>query len=340
MTSSPRTLLTVVAPAYNEGPNIELIYSAICEAAAPCDVDLQFVLVDDGSRDDTRARIAALSARDPRVRLVALTRNFGHQAALLAGLYAADGDAIITMDCDLQHPPSLIPDMLAAWRAGNQVVQMIRSETLDASWAKTLFSRGFYRMINVLSDTQVLEGAADFQLLDRTALDSLLRLSDHRPFLRGMVGWLGYRRTMIGYVAPARLHGRSSYSWGRMIGLAVDAITAFSSRPLRLAFYTGVAVMVLCMVYLVFIAYSAFNGQVVQGWTSLMAALLLLSAVQLLTIGILGEYIGRIYDQTRNRPRFLTLPEAPAAPPRPQPMPADRTFFDQQPAPEPIPTQR
>jgi dolichol-phosphate mannosyltransferase len=303
-----RALLSVVAPAYNEGANIELLYRAIIDAVAPCGLDLQLVLVDDGSRDDTRTRIKALAASDPRVRLVALTRNFGHQAALLAGLYAADGDAVITMDCDLQHPPACIPAMVAAWRDGNQVVQMVRGDTLDAGWAKRLFSDAFYRMINVLSETRVMAGAADFQLLDRTALDSLLRLGDHRPFLRGMVAWLGYRRTLIDYVAPARLHGRSSYSWGRMIGLAVDAITAFSSKPLRIAFYTGVIVMGLCLAYLVFIAWSAFTGNVVQGWTSLMAALLLLSAVQLLTIGIMGEYIGRIYDQTRNRPRFLVLP--------------------------------
>ena len=187
---------------------------------------------------------------------------------------------------------------------------MVRLETQGAGFAKTAFSQVFYRMINILSETQVLRGAADFQLLDRTALNSLLALGDHRPFLRGMVGWLGYRKAALPYSAPARLHGRSSYGWGRMIGLAVDAITAFSSRPLRLAFYMGVGVMCLCMAYLVFIAWSAFRGDVVAGWTSLMAALLLLSAVQLVTIGIMGEYIGRIYDQTRSRPRFLVLPAA------------------------------
>jgi dolichol-phosphate mannosyltransferase len=308
VTRAVKSLLSVVAPAFNEEDNVGILYRAILKEVAPCEVDLQIVLVDDGSRDSTRDRIAALAAHDSRVTLVALTRNFGHQAALLAGLQAAEGDAVITMDCDMQHPPACIPAMVAAWREGYQVVQMIRSETLDASWAKRLFSHAFYRMINLLSETRVLAGAADFQLLDRVALDGLLRLGDHRPFLRGMVAWLGYRRTAITYVAPARLHGKSSYSWTRMIRLAVDALTAFSSKPLRLAFYTGMAVMSLCLIYLVFIAWSVFTGSVVEGWTSLMVALLLLSAVQLLTIGIMGEYIGRIYDQTRNRPRFLVMP--------------------------------
>ena len=241
--------------------------------------------------------------------LVALTRNFGHQAALLAGLRHARGDAVVSMDCDLQHPPGLIPELVAAWRAGAAIVETVRDDTASATWIKRLTSRLFYRVMNTLSMTPITAGAADFRLLDRRPLNDLLALQDQHLFLRGMVAWLGYARTSIHYVAAARVAGRSSYSMGRMISFAVDAITAFSAKPLRISFYFGLCVASLCCVYLTVIAYRFVQGEIVDGWTSLMLAVLFLGSTQLITLGVLGEYVGRIYDQSRGRPRYLALPE-------------------------------
>jgi dolichol-phosphate mannosyltransferase len=202
--SEAQPLVSVVVPAFNEEGNIDLLYGAVSQAIGTTGLRFEILFVDDGSKDATLRRVLALHHRDPRVRPIALTRNFGHQAALVAGLEAARGDAVITMDCDLQHPPHLIPDMIAAWRRGSPIVQMIREDTLGASVAKRAVSRVFYKLINFLSDTPITPDAADFQLLDREALESLLKLGDSRPFLRGMVAWLGYPRTELRYTANHR----------------------------------------------------------------------------------------------------------------------------------------
>jgi glycosyltransferase involved in cell wall biosynthesis len=300
--------MSVVVPAHNEATNIAAMHAAVSAAVANIDVDLELIFVDDGSGDATAQCVVDLSAADSRVRLIPLARNFGHQAALLAGLHAATGDAVITMDCDLQHPPSLIPDMVAAWRAGHRVVQMVREDTLDASPTKRIMSRNFYRLMNLLSDTPITPGAADFQLLDRAALEALLRLGDQRPFLRGMVSWLGFSTASLRYVAAVRASGSSTYTWRRMATLAVDAITAFSVKPLRIAFYIGCVSATMSVLYLGYIFGELMAGRVVEGWTSLMVVLLFLGAAQLVTLGIIGEYVGRIYDQTRGRPRYLIRP--------------------------------
>jgi polyisoprenyl-phosphate glycosyltransferase len=314
-------LLSVVVPAHNEEANVRTLHAALRAATDDTLMDVEIIFVDDGSKDRTRERVAAIQAEDERVRLVALTRNFGHQAALLAGMEAARGDAIVSMDCDLQHPPALIPEMIAAWRSGAAVVETIRDDTLDATWRKRLSSRLFYRFINLLSETPITPGAADFRLIDRKALNDLLRLRDQRLFLRGMIAWLGYPHASLHYVAGVRVAGRSSYSLRRMLSLAVDAVTAFSAKPLRVAFYVGVITSLLTCCYLLLIAYRAARGEVVEGWTSLMLVVLFLGAIQLITVGIIGEYIGRIYDQTRGRPRYVAEEERTPEPPRPNPRP-------------------
>jgi dolichol-phosphate mannosyltransferase len=307
--AADRRLLSIVVPAHNEEANVALLHAALCAVTSNVPMGLEIIFVDDGSTDNTRQRLAAIEARDPRVRLVALTRNFGHQAALLAGMVAARGDAIISMDCDLQHPPILIPQMIAAWQSGAAVVETIRDDTVGASWGKRVTSRLFYGFLNVLSDTPITPGAADFRLLDRKPLDDLLRLQDQRLFLRGMIAWLGYPHASLHYVAGARAGGRSTYSLRKMISFAVDAITAFSAKPLRVAFYIGVVAALLALCYLVLILWRWTQGEAVEGWTSLMLVVLFLGAGQLITLGVVGEYIGRIYDQTRGRPRYLVLEE-------------------------------
>lgn len=303
-----RRILSIVLPAYNEAGNIDLIHQALVQALASSGLDLDIIFVDDGSSDHTARVTLALAQRDPRVRLLSLTRNFGHQAALLAGLEVARGDAIITMDCDMQHPPDLLPAMIAEWRNGALVVQTVRQETMEIGPVKRLTSDFFYRVMSFLSATKLTSGAADFKLYDRRALDQLLQFQDYHLFIRGMTAWMGFRTAEIPYRAAARAHGVSSYSLRRMIALATDAITAFSTAPLRTAFYTGCVSAILALVYLVYIAFNLFTGRVVEGWVSLMVVLLFLGTAQLITLGVIGEYIGRIYHQTLRRPRYVVAP--------------------------------
>ncbi|HKM64067.1 MAG TPA: glycosyltransferase family 2 protein [Acidisphaera sp.] len=317
--AAPGNLLSIVIPARNEEDNVGPLYAGLCAATSNTSMNVEIIFVVDDSTDQTRQRVAALRAQDKRVRLISLTRSFGHQAALLAGLEQARGNAVISMDGDLQHPPALIPDMIAAWRSGAAVVETIRDDTVDAGWGKRIASRSFYRFMNMLSDTPITPGAADFRLLDRKPLNDLLHLRDQRLFLRGMIAWLGYPHASLHYVAGARVAGRSSYSVRKMTVLAVDAITAFSTKPLRVAFYVGAVTSVLTLCYVVLIMYRWSQGQEVQGWTSLMLAVLFLGAAQLMTLGVVGEYIGRIYDQTRGRPRYLILEDGDTAPATEQP---------------------
>jgi polyisoprenyl-phosphate glycosyltransferase len=330
-----RDLLSIVIPAHNEEANIDLLHASLCAATSGENADFEIIFVDDGSRDDTRQTVLNLADRDQRVKLVALSRNFGHQSALFAGIEVACGDAVITMDCDLQHPPELIPDMIAAWRQGYTIVQMARTRTVDAGWGKRVLSQSFYRLMGFLSDTPITPDAADFNLLDRRAVESLLLLKDHRPFLRGMIAWLGYSHISLHYVAGRRASGASSYNFRRMLTLAVDAITTFSTKPLRVGFYIGCLAALASFAYMGFIAIAIISGKTIEGWTSLMTVLLFMGATQLMTVGIIGEYIGRIYDQTRGRPRYLVdTPQArrlqaqfPVGLPRPD-EPADIGSFE------------
>jgi dolichol-phosphate mannosyltransferase len=308
-------LISVVVPAFNEEPNIPGIYQGILAAMAGERFELIFV--DDGSSDHTAARIRELRAADPAVRLIRFGRNFGHQAALAAGLESARGAAAITLDCDLQHPPELLPQMLAAWRQGAKIVQMVRVGSEGAGWYKDFTSRLFYGLINLVSETPVVRGAADFQLLDRDVIVSLLRFRDRQPFLRGLVSWLGFDSTRIEYTPRARRDGHSSYSFRRMLRLSLHALTGLSSKPLRASFYLGLITAVFCLIYSAFAVAALAEGKTLPGWTSVIVAVAFLGAVQLVSVGILGEYIGRIYEQTRCTPRYVIVerdePDGPPA---------------------------
>jgi dolichol-phosphate mannosyltransferase len=298
-------LISVVVPAFNEEPNVPKIYQAI--KAALAGERFELIFVDDGSSDGTAARIRELRAADPAVRLIRFGRNFGHQAALAAGLESARGVAAITLDCDLQHPPELLPQMLAAWRRGARVVQMVRVGSEGAGWYKDLTARLFYRLINLVSETPVTPGAADYQLLDREVIQTLLQFRDRQPFLRGLVSWLGFDSTRIEYTPRARHAGRSSYSPRRMLRLSLHALTGLSSKPLRASFYLGLATAVFCLIYGVFALVALAEGKTLPGWTSVIVLVAFLGAVQLVSVGILGEYIGRIYEQARGTPRYVVV---------------------------------
>ncbi len=305
--------VSVVIPAYNEEKNVPAVYQAIRSALGR--ESFEIIFVDDGSTDATAERIRDLRAQDPSVRLIRFGRNFGQQPALLAGLEAARGAAVITLDCDLQHPPELLPRMLQAWRSGSKVVQMVRQQTEGVGFFKAFTSRLFYRFANMLSETPVVSGVADYQLLDRAVVDAVLLFRDRYPFLRGLVSWLGFPATRIEYVAPQRQTGTSGYTVRKMLGLSLQAVMGLSSKPLRLSFYLGLLTAVFCVLYAAFAVVALAAGKVVQGWTSVIVMVTFLGAVQLVSIGIVGEYIARVYEQSRGVPRYVIVEgdEEPAA---------------------------
>jgi polyisoprenyl-phosphate glycosyltransferase len=305
-------LISVVIPAYNEETSVPAVFRAIRKSMPGPEV-CEIIFVDDGSSDATAERVRNLCAEDSAVRLIRFGRNFGQQSALLAGLEAARGAAVITLDCDLQHPPELIPQMIQAWHDGAKVVQMVRTQTRGAGFFKTLSSRLFYRFANLLSETPLVNGAADYQLLDRAVVDAALQFKDRYPFVRGLVGWLGFPTTKIEFVAPQRQTGSTGYTLRKMLRLSLQGVMGLSSKPLRFSFYFGLLTAAFCVLYATFAVVSMAAGKVVPGWTSVIVMVTFLGAVQLVSIGIVGEYLARVYDQSRGVPRYVVVERNEAA---------------------------
>jgi glycosyltransferase involved in cell wall biosynthesis len=299
-------MISVVIPAFNEEANIPAVFEAVRSSLLGLEV-CEIIFVDDGSLDATAERIRSLRERHSLVRLIRFGRNFGQQAALLAGLEAARGAAVITLDCDLQHPPELLPQMIEAWRMGAKVVQMVRTQTAGAGFFKTLTSRVFYGFVNLISETPVVSGAADYQLLDRVVVDAVLQFKDRYPFVRGLVGWLGFPATKIEYVARQRHTGATGYTTRKMVRLSLQAVIGLSAKPLRFSFYFGLFTAVFCVLYAAFAVAALLAGKTVQGWTSVIVMVTFLGAVQLVSLGIIGEYLARVYDQSRGIPRYVIV---------------------------------
>jgi polyisoprenyl-phosphate glycosyltransferase len=298
--------LSIVVPVYNEATNIRPLHAAVTAELDKLRLPYEIIFVNDGSRDDSKAVVRAVCAEDERVKLVSLSRNFGHQLAVTAGVEHACGQAVICMDADLQHPPELIPQMVAQWREGAQVVYTIREDARDASWFKRFTSSMFYRLINAISDVPIIPGAADFRLLDRQVADSLVAMRERSRFLRGMVSWVGFRQVGLHYTANPRFSGESKYSLRKMLALAGQGITSFSSLPLRVSAYLGFIASVAGVPYAIWAIYAKFfTNLVVPGWTSLLVAVLFLGGVQLMSMGIIGEYVGRIYTEVKGRPLYV-----------------------------------
>jgi glycosyltransferase involved in cell wall biosynthesis len=299
-------MVSVVIPAFNEEANVPAVFEAVRSSLLGLEV-CEIIFVDDGSMDATAERIRNLRDRDSLVRLIRFGRNFGQQSALLAGLEAARGAAVITLDCDLQHPPELLPRMIEAWRMGAKVVQMVRTQTAGAGFFKTLTSRVFYGFVNLISETPVVSGAADYQLLDRVVVDAVLQFKDRYPFVRGLVGWLGFPATKIEYVARQRHTGATGYTTRKMVRLSLQAVIGLSAKPLRFSFYFGLFTAVFCVLYAAFAVAALLAGKTVQGWTSVIVMVTFLGAVQLVSLGIIGEYLARVYDQSRGIPRYVIV---------------------------------
>jgi len=320
--AAPLPVLSVVVPLYNEAGNVHVLLTRLGTVLRDLKLPAEVLIVDDGSSDDTARRVADFAATDFQLRLLQLSRNFGHQAAVVAGLAHARGAASVTMDGDLQHPPELLPRLVERWQAGFEVVQAVRRTPADRSRLKRAGSRVFYRALSWLTRLEVTPGAADFRLLDREAVEAFLACPERRRLNRGLVRWIGFRYTTVPYEAAPRLAGRSKYSWRAMFRLAGDAIFSFSAWPLRLAGLIGVLVSLAAGGYLLFVLWAYFFTDRVQpGWSSILAAVLILGGVNLIVLWILGEYLGRMYEEVKQRPLYIVRPEQPLPPATPENQP-------------------
>ncbi len=321
--TGPRALglLSVVAPVYNEEALIDEFYARVCSALDG--IEFELVLVDDGSTDGCPAAMEALAASDPRVHLVFLSRNFGHQTALTAGLDHANGDAVVMLDADLQDPPELILRMLDHWRAGCDVVYAVREQRDGESRFKLATARWFYSLFDKLAQVELDHNSGDFRLLDRRALQALLSMRERNRFLRGMTVWVGYTQAAVPYRRDPRYAGETKYTVGKMLRFSLDAISSFSHRPLQLATLLGFLFSTLAFVAIPVVIVLRILGSYLPGFGAITITVLLLGGIQLISIGIIGEYVGRIYDEVKGRPLYLvratrnfTADEVPD-PPRP-----------------------
>jgi polyisoprenyl-phosphate glycosyltransferase len=298
--------LTVVLPARDEAPVIPELIPRLVGVLDGATESWEIVFVDDGSKDSTWALLEASAERDERIRALRFTRNFGHQVALTAGLHVATGDAVITMDSDLQHPPEVIARLLAKAEEGYDVVYAVRGPSDSASWFKRSSARFFYWLLNRLTALDLPHAGGDFRYMRRPVVDALLAMPERHRFLRGMTRWVGYEQSSIDYDRPPRGGGSSKYSLRKMFAFGWDAIISFSSLPLRIASMLGFVFSFLGLVYLAYvIAARLFTDAAVAGWTSVVAAVLILGGVQLLCLGIIGQYLGRMYDEIKERPLYF-----------------------------------
>jgi dolichol-phosphate mannosyltransferase len=297
--------ISIVIPLFNEAENIKPLFVALSEIIKHLPFTCDIIFVDDGSRDGSFQLVKTLGTEDNHVKGISLSRNFGHQIALLAGLQHADGDMIITMDADLQHPPETIPLLIKEFEKGFDIVNTRRIDGKDAGYFKKATSRYFYRMINKIAEVNIPEGSSDFRLMNRRALDAFLQFGERDRFTRGLVSWMGFRQSVVAYECPPRLAGKSKYTLRRMLHFAADGVTSFSSRPLRIASYAGMIVFLVGLAYALYAIIQHIVGKTIPGWTSLLVTVLLLGGIQLLSLGIIGEYLARIFNESKSRPLFF-----------------------------------
>ena len=302
-----RPALSVVVPCYNEAACLDALHARVSAAAqAAVGEDHEIVLVNDGSRDGTWPAMQAIAAADPRVGAINLARNHGHHLALTAGLDLCAGEQVLIIDADLQDPPELLADMRITMAAeGADVVYAVRRRREGETFFKKLTAAGFYRVLDRVTDTPIPVDTGDFRLMSRRALDAFLSLPEQARFIRGMVAWVGFRQVPFPYDRAERHAGETNYPLGRMVRLAFDAVTGFSTAPLRFASHASVILAFASLLLLFYIAWGFFSGHMVQGWTSTMLVVVVLSAVQMFVLGMIGEYLGRLYVESKRRPLYL-----------------------------------
>ena len=308
MSSKSKLQVDIVIPIFNEAGVVDQTHAHVRAVVDSLLHDFKFIYVDDGSSDGTVATLRKIADADPRISLLQLSRNFGHQAALTAGMDASRGDMVITMDGDGQHPPEMIPQMIALIEQGYDIVQAQRMDDERSMSFKKVTSNLFYRLINIISGTQILQGAADFRALSKNALDGLRSMHEYHRFLRGMISWMGYKSVILPYHEPQRVGGKSKYSLGKMIRLASDAIFSFSLAPLYIGLSAGLGFFVLAAAQLIYVLILWLTGQnekIVPGWSSLMGIMLIASGIIMILLGFIGVYVGYIFQEVKHRPIYL-----------------------------------
>nr|WP_304504527.1 glycosyltransferase family 2 protein [Acidithiobacillus caldus] len=299
-------LCSLVVPCHNESGNVRDLYTRILAVMESVTMSWELVCVNDGSTDDTLSQLVALHDQDPRVVVLDLSRNFGKEAALTAGLDHARGACAIPLDADLQDPPELIPELLARWQEGFDVVNAVRLSRDGESWLKKSSAHLFYRIINRMTHVEIPADTGDFRLLSRPVLDALQTLPERRRFMKGLFAWVGFRSTVVTYHRHPRQAGKTTWNYWKLWNFALEGITSFSQVPLQLAAYLGFLVSGLAFLYALWLIISTLvYGNPVKGYPSMMVTLLFLGGVQLMALGVIGEYLGRIYEESKHRPLYL-----------------------------------
>jgi len=300
--------ISIVIPSFNEESNIEVMVNALHDVMQKLAYDYRLVFVDDGSSDNSLNVLENLSKADSRLFYIELTRNFGHQNALKAGvdMVKDNSDAVITMDGDMQHPPTLIPDLIKKWEEGYDVVYTIREEDKALSYFKNKTSKGFYSLMNKLSEVKFEPGTADFRLMDKRVANVFADFSENELFIRGIINWIGFRQFAINYQPHPRFSGKSKYTIGKMFRFALQGITSFSTRPLHIAIFLGLALSLFAFLfYVIYVIYSIYYGHVISGWASVISTVVFFGGLNLIVLGIIGIYIGKLFIQSKGRPNYL-----------------------------------
>jgi dolichol-phosphate mannosyltransferase len=297
--------ISIVIPVYNEAANIPLLYEELQSVLSKLSYHYEFIFIDDGSTDASLALIKELCQKNSNVFYIELSRNFGHQYALKAGLDLSQGDCVITMDCDLQHPPEVVRQLISKWEEGYDVVYTRRLDDKDLPSVKRHGSKFFYRLLNQLSEVNLENGTADFRLLNRNVLNAFSKFNEAELFIRGLIKWAGFRQAAIDYKPRKRYAGKTKYTLKRMLSFAFRAITSFSVKPLRLIAYLGMTLFLISMILVPYALVSYFIGQAVSGWTSLMISIIFFGSLQLLMIGVIGLYLSKLVIQSKQRPLYF-----------------------------------
>lgn len=297
--------VSIVVPVYNESENIQKLAGSLQHIFSTLSYRYEIIFINDGSSDSSHQMMKDLHDGDPHVNYIELSKNFGHQNALKAGLDFADGDCIISMDGDMQHPPELIPVLLEKWESGYDIVYTRRGEDKNLSGFKRKTSEMFYTFMNRLSDINLEPGTADFRLLDRRVADIFKQFNENEPFIRGLVKWLGFSQCPVDYEPSERFAGKSKYSVKKMFRFALHGITSFSIRPLYTAVYLGFTFSSLSVLYVPYVLYSYFSGHFISGWASLIMTVVFIGGLQLMILGIIGIYVGKLFLQSKHRPNYI-----------------------------------
>ena len=297
--------ISVVVPCFNEEEGLKTFNETLLQFL-PRNYDYEIIYINDGSSDNTFQEIKALADNNPQIKYISFSRNFGHQNALKAGYDYASGDCAISLDADLQHPPAVIPELIAKWEQGFEIVNTIRHDHQSISLAKKISSGLFYRIMKKLSDVNIENGMADFRLVDKKVLKELKRFQENYLFFRGIIPWMGFKQTTVDFTASERFAGTTKYTFRKMLKFATTGVTAFSVKPLRISIYLGSVIALLSFIYGLYAVYvHFFTNQAVAGWTSVIISVLFVGGINLLMLGIIGEYLGKLFIENKRRPNYL-----------------------------------